>query len=350
MPFSPPKTISVLSWPLSRLYGIGVNIRNRRFDLGRNQIKKLPKPVISVGNITVGGTGKTPVVAYLTEILNQHNLSVVVLTRGYKRDNTDSIVLTKDNLDQIPFRKTGDEARLLAKRISNGGIVIDEDRWRGGNIATKQLNPDVFILDDGFQHRRLFRNIDIVTLDAKHPFGNGFLLPGGPLREPIENLSRADFFWITRSDKTNIEVLNEMLDQFSDKPHVFSIHKPMQVIELSSHQNLPIEFLRGKEVIAFAGIANPNSFLETLTGLGAKVKQFLPFQDHHNFTKRDIDSLKRIHTDSNANIWVTTEKDAVRFSKEITQDLQNFYFLQIAVRVTRNDSELKKILKLTNIL
>lgn len=347
MPFSPPKPVSILTWPFSKIYGAGIELRNRGFNSGLLPIQKLPRPVISVGNLTVGGTGKTPVVAYLAKFLKQHGLKVAVLTRGYKRETSKTVILKQGDLAQIPFHETGDEARVLVHHVGNGGVVIDRNRFRGGTVAINNFNPDVFILDDGFQHRRLFRELDIVTLDAKLPFGNRQLLPSGPLRESIKNIKRADLLWITRVNQSSfsVEEIKSQISYSVDKPAVFSNHEPIKVIDVASESKLPIEFLKNRNVIAFAGIANPNSFLETLKKLGAIVVRFHNFTDHFMYTKKEIELLANTLSGCNAEILITTEKDAVRFSPEILQNIPNLHVLQVGIQLLNEKEELKKILK-----
>ncbi len=347
MPFSPPKPVAILTWPFSKIYGAGIELRNRGFDSGLLPIQKLPRPVISVGNLTVGGTGKTPVVAYLAKYLNQHGLKVAVLTRGYKRETSKTVILNQDNLAQFPFHETGDEARVLVNYVDNGAVVIDHNRFHGGTVAINDFNPDVFILDDGFQHRRLFRELDIVTLDAKLPFGNRQLLPSGPLRESIKNIKRANLLWITRVSQSSFseEEIKSRMRDIINKPAVFSNHEPIRVIDFASKSKLPIEFLKNRKIIAFAGIANPNSFLETLNKLGANVIKFQNFKDHFMYTPKEIELLANTLNGCNAEILITTEKDAVRFSGEILQHIPNLHVLQVGIQLLDGKEELKKILK-----
>ena len=347
MPFSPPEHVSMLLLPLSKIYGGAVNMRNWGYSSDIMKAKHLPKPVISVGNITVGGTGKTPVTRFLSELLNQSNQQVAILTRGYGRIARETIILNRENLSEVPFSRTGDEPRLLARSLKNGAVFIDPDRRRAGELALSTLNPDVFVLDDGFQHRGLNRDLDIVTIDAAKPFGNGRLLPSGPLREPVDQLKRADLLWITRVNESGLSIdqIRSQLRQFMEKPMVFSQHEATYLLRPIDQSRSPVGEIEGKRVVAFCGIANPGSFRNTLETAGAKIAEFIRFSDHHIYKSGEIRRLEDAMSKTVADLILTTEKDVARFSPEFLSGIPDLHVMEINISLLSGENFLKNSLK-----
>lgn len=297
---------------LSALYRIGLACHR---SLARP--KRLPEKVISVGNLTLGGTGKTPAVISLARQAQQHGFAPCILTRGYKSRTKDTCCVSRGDGPVISPSEAGDEAFLMAEKLKGIPVVKGSSRYEAGLIAIKEFfeNPPLtplFILDDGFQHWALERDMNIVLVDAADPFGNGRLLPEGPLREPPEGLGRADMIVLTRSDMTTKESLSDTIvtvKQYNSRAPVFpAVHKPVEIVDVNGNVK-GLDFLRHKEVYAFAAIANPVSFESLLRSQGAEVIQSRNYRDHFFYTQKDIDTIKQ---DALGLDMITTEKDLVK--------------------------------------
>jgi tetraacyldisaccharide 4'-kinase len=253
-------------------------------------------PVISVGNITVGGTGKTPMVIWLCNFLRTKDINCAILTRGYKAS----------------AGGRSDEPAILTKNCPGTVVIINPDRLAGALEAVKKHRAQALIMDDGFQHRRLHRDIDIVTIDATLPFGYNKLLPAGLLREPVSALKRAHAAVLTRCDlvsKDDLTKLTENISRVNPKMTVAqTMHAPV-CARTNDKGEIPLAKLKAKKVFAFCGIANPDSFLSTIGLLGVKLVGTRTFDDHHDYTTRDISDICREATQSGGNIMLTTEKD-----------------------------------------
>jgi tetraacyldisaccharide 4'-kinase len=295
----------------SLLYSAGVRM-NRLAWRFRNR-QTLPGFTVSVGNLTAGGTGKTPATCMLAEWARDEGFRVAVLSRGYRGSHEKGVLEVSDGKTiKTGPEEAGDEPCLMARRLKGVPVVVCRNRYDAGMLAHKQHGSDFFILDDGFQHLALERDLDLVLVDGTGPFGNGFLLPWGPLREPEGFLKRAHAFVLTRCARDGeAEVTEDMLERdFPGKPIFRSDHVPGKLIFPNMDRDEEPGFLRGKRVAAFAGIARPELFQETLKGVGAEVVYFKGFKDHHPFTQSEIKDLAtRVES---ADCLVTTEKDWVR--------------------------------------
>jgi tetraacyldisaccharide 4'-kinase len=290
-----------LLWVLSLLYRSAVAVRRAylRFAAERAEI-----PVISVGNLTVGGTGKTPLVTLLARRLAEMGHRPLVVSRGYKK--------TGDG--------PGDEAAAMRQQLSASAAHIESpDRAGGIRKALAQSPRDVAILDDGFQHMRLARDLDIVTIDATRPFGYGHVLPRGLLREPIAALRRADAVVITRSDQVTGDELDWIGEQIrantiADTPVLRAVHAPTYLTTLDGDRE-NLDTLKDVAVMAFCGLANPGAFRMTLEGLGARVVGARDFADHHPYTAGDVAGIIKAARAAGARKIVTTGKDMVKVSE-----------------------------------
>ncbi|MFC1868974.1 tetraacyldisaccharide 4'-kinase [Thermodesulfobacteriota bacterium] len=314
---------------LSFLYGLGVRLRLAA--VKRRRKRSLPGFVVSIGNLTTGGTGKTPAACMLAEWASGEGHKAVVLSRGYRGSyKTKVFVVSDGNEIYAGPGKAGDEPYLLAERLSGVPVIISKNRYLAGTTAHDRYGSNFFILDDGFQHLALKRDLDILLIDALSPFGNGHLLPWGPLREPEEQLLRADAVIFTGSgmcsEKDNME--DDLRKKLQDKPLFRSDHIPEKVVFPFKSISHDPNFLKGKRVIAFAGIARPESFKHTLISLGADLLFLRSFGDHHIFRSDEIKDLKTLKEREGADFLVTTEKDWVRF-KDIEQDYPDLAYLTI---------------------
>lgn len=313
---------------ISIVYGGLVKLREALFKKGILQSKRLPCPVVSIGNITVGGTGKTPMTLYVTELIRRYGYKVAIVSRGYKgkAEKTVGIVCDGRMICMEPDQ-AGDEPFMMAKRLRSVPVIVGKDRFMAGMLAVKEFNPDVVLLDDGFQHLRLYRDIDLVLLDFNSPFGNGNLLPRGILREPASSLSRADALILTRSDSAPGSIKANLLDRLmylslkrsvyitSHAPYIHMIVKATGDIEdvaLSKSRDWDSEIIKGRKVFAFSGIARNEDFKHTVEGFGCDVSGFAGFPDHHAYSDEDINSILQSAKDAGAEIVCTTEKDYAR--------------------------------------
>ena len=324
--------------PLSLVYGTAVNIRFALYRNGIFNTQTVGVPVISVGNITTGGTGKTPLVEWIASRLAERGARVCVLTRGYRRANPSERVIVSDGERIIAdTQQSGDEAMMLARSlVGKAAVVCDANRVAGAQWAIENLNPEVLILDDGFQHVRIARDLDIVTLDATNPWGNHWLLPAGILREPIDSLRRADCIIVTRSGEAIEPGLQERIKQATDAPTVRSTTVISRVTLLGSPELEPdTEALQHSPVAAFCGIGNPNAFFQQLRAEGFDLRHTEVFWDHHKYSQTDIDRLTQRATDAGAHALITTAKDAVKLgSMHLTLPC---YVIEIKMQIQEAD-------------
>ncbi len=315
----------------SYIYGLGVRLRLIAYR--RIKRKSLPGFVISVGNLTVGGTGKTPTSCMLAEWALGEGYRVAILSRGYGGKYRKKVLAVSDG-EKITVGPTqsGDEPYLLARKLRGVPVVISKKRYLAGLFANKKFDTNFFILDDGFQHLALERDMDLVLIDASSPFGNGHLLPWGTLREPIAQLKRADAFIITRSghESRENELLGLLTKRYPTKPIFRGDHIPERIVFPGQNRVYEPEFLSGKRVMAFAGIAQPEAFKETLIGLGTDLIFFKSFRDHHSFTDNEIQELVARKERMNVDYLLTTEKDWVRLEHLVPKN-PDLAFLEIRV-------------------
>jgi len=331
---------------LSLLYRQTIKLRNQLYAAGVCKQKKLPGKVISVGNITVGGTGKTTMVIMLANILKKHGYRPAILSRGYggKRKTPVNIVSEGTRL-LMGHVEAGDEPVLLAKSAGGIPVLTGPERTVTGKCAMEVLGADILILDDGFQHRSLFRDIDIVLLDIARPFGNGCLLPRGPLREPPESLKRADIIvWTgigdgqkSGSGSTSPRSLYPIYLECDSVPVFRGYHRPKYLIQGGTGKAYPLEYLKGKKACAFAGIGSPESFRETVESLGGRVVHFIPFPDHHRYNRKDIAGIQRLSTALAAEITVTTEKDGIKLA-DFPCFLHEIFLLSVEMEIISGET------------
>lgn len=293
-------------------YGLIIRIRNLCYSTIAPLRRRAACPVVSVGNITVGGTGKTPMAACIARMLIDRGRKVAILSRGYKGRPVEPI--ENANAPAPPWRLESDEALVLQRRCPEATIVIDADRVSGARAAV-DAGCDVIVLDDGFQHRRLARDLDIVLIDATHPFGFGRMLPRGLLREPPSSLRRADIIVLTRSDEIDPSdrmLLLATIRQCSrGRPIVLAAHR------ITGFQDVGGILLSGQDpgavrAVIFAGIANFDSFRRAVEHIGVSVAAAYEYPDHHDYSNEEIAAICDVAVELEANAVVTTEKDAVK--------------------------------------
>jgi len=331
----------------SILYGIGVRLRLWAYECGLFKRESLPGFVVSIGNITAGGTGKTPAVVMLAQWAKDEGHPVAVLSRGYGGQYRTKVLEVSDgNRIKAGAGEAGDEPYLLATRLSGIPVVVSKKRFLAGLFARERFGCDFFILDDGFQHLELNRDLDLALIDTTNPFGNGHLLPCGPLREPVEQLSRANACIVTRYSEqgSGEKVLDFLKGKFPSKPIFCSDHLPEKVIFPHSNEVHGPDFMKGKRVLAFAGIAEPDRFKQTLMGLGADIVCFRGFRDHHPFKQDEIRTLIQMKEAQGAEYIITTEKDWVRIAS-FAIDRTDIAYLGITFALTSGQNDFFKMIK-----
>ncbi len=317
-----PVPLALLLSAAARLYGLGVRMRSIRYRRP-GSVRRLPCRVISIGNLTVGGTGKTPMTLWLAARLREAGHRVAVVSRGYGGGAERRSGVVSDGREiRMGTDDAGDEPFMMATRLPGVPVLVGRDRYGSGMRAVRRFGSRVILLDDGFQHRRLARDLDLVLLDAARPFGNGRLLPRGPLREPPEALSRADGIVLTRWAEGGSPP--PALGRYAPSVPVFtSAHAPYAPLFLPAGQLPPAvrpgpinprEVLRGRRVMGVSGIARNDAFAATLRDFGADRFGFLGFPDHHRYTGADLQQVVTMARHIGADLLATTEKDWVRLA------------------------------------
>jgi tetraacyldisaccharide 4'-kinase len=300
---------------LAKLYGAIVSLRNYLYDRGVFEVHDLGAFTVSVGNLTTGGTGKTPLVAHIAAILADHGEKVCILTRGYGRQDPRDRVLVSDGEHVLADAATGgDEPVELAQKLLGKAIVIaDADRVAAAEWARRRFGITAFVLDDGFQHRKAKRDLDIVCVDATVGASAQTMLPAGHLREPLDGLRRAAAVVITRAELASDT--SELKASLADlAPHALVVECRTRQGELRS-MSVDNERSANDRIYAFCGLGNPENFFEGLRRSGCEVAGKRSFRDHHRYTTADIESIEAAARDTGADALVTTRKDAVKFEK-----------------------------------
>lgn len=342
----------------SAIYGLGVRATLYLYKSGVLKQHKLDCQVISLGNITVGGTGKTPTAQRLATIIRDMGYRVVILNRGYRAGWTGQVGLVSDGYKSyMTVTEAGDEAYLLAKSLPGVPVVIGKNRILTGQYAVEKLKADVIILDDGYQHWQLARDLDIVLIDALNIFGNNFLLPRGTLREPLSNLGRAQAFLLTKVDQSTDDakdIIHGTLARYNDQALVVeSIHQPKCFVEIEEWYkgvritNVALETIRNQKVVALSAIGNPTSFEQTILDIGVAEVCGVRYADHHDYTMAEMQNIMQRGVDEKAYALITTEKDAVKIPAEFIHSERPLplYVLSIAVHFTEGYEEFMELVK-----
>jgi len=333
-------------------------VQLRLFLYNRGIFRRYPLgvQVISVGNVTVGGTGKTPVVEIFARELQKEGRKVAILSRGYRKKEdpflerlTDKLLLrTATKLPRVVSDGTrlllnsemsGDEPYMLAGNLPDVAVIVDKDRVKGGRYAINKLGCDTLILDDGFQYQRLKHRVEVVLVDSTNPFGNGNCLPRGILREPANNIRRADFIFITKSDGSGHQKLrDQILELNPDVEFIECCHKSRYLQHVFTGEQQPLEILKGMRVVALSGIAVPAGFENSLESLGATLAERVRFADHHRFSQQEIIDVVNRAGELGADAILTTEKDAVRMTRLDRCDVP-IYYLRVDIEILSGASD-----------
>ncbi len=320
--------------PFSGLYALATNIRRASYRKGILRTHRLDVPVISVGNLTVGGSGKTPLVEWVANELAGKGWRVCILTRGYKRADEKKQVVVSDGKEILSnVEAAGDEPFMLANHLLNkAAVVSDSDRVSAAHWAMAELKPDVFLLDDGFQHLQIARDLDVVVIDASKPWANDWLVPAGRLREGPAQLRRADCVIVMRAEHARREQLLTEIARFVAAP-VFFARLKLCGLTVSENQAAGHDAgdARNTPAAAFCGIGNPASFFAQLNEAGYNVVQTVTLPDHHAYTQSDLDQISGSAVAKGAKLLLTTAKDEVKL-RSLTIDLP-CYVVSVALEV-----------------
>jgi tetraacyldisaccharide 4'-kinase len=317
-----PSLLRGFLWTAQILYASLHRSRQLFYKIGIFRSHKFSVPVVSVGNITAGGTGKTPLVEFIARWFARKNYRIAILARGYGRIDG----------------RADDEDLISEMELENVVRLPGKDRVAMGRKALAEYRADLLILDDGFQHYRIQRGLDIVAIDATQPFANGHLLPRGLLRERPSALRRADLVILTRTDQASPAELEELRRKIG--PAVETIHKPVHVRSLWNRKKHGIDWLRGRNVYAFCGVGNPEAFRRTLESVGANVVKFRAFEDHHPYVGQDLRRMNAEAQEFMAEVIVTTEKDATKVHAEGFE--LPLAALRIEIEISRNEELLEE--------
>lgn len=362
--------------PLSWLYGLIISIRNRLYAVGVLKARRLPCRVISVGNIAVGGTGKTPAVIAIAKHLQQENIRVAILLRGYRRASRARVTIVSDG-ERVcaTLKESGDEAYMLARHLKGIPIVVGRQRYQAGRVALERFDVDVLLLDDGFQHRQLARDVDILTIpvgadlagsverrkdgapifpSSLLPFQYGEkLLPAGTLREPFTALRRAGIILLTHTDAVDMLPKATLQQLVPNALILESVHRPVRLYPLVPKRGFEeTEFLHiaktfeGKRILAVCGIGNPDAFAATLKRYSPAHIALLAFPDHHVYTEADMAEIAAVFQASRSDLIVTTQKDEQKLVNLVVDRELVIAVLEIALVITegveRFDEALRK--------
>lgn len=309
---------------LSRCYAKVVKAREQQYAKGTRRPRRLPCSVISVGNLAVGGSGKTPMTLYLAQVLLSRGLRPAVISRGYKAKMERGGGIVSDGRKILAGPdQAGDEPFMMASELRGVAFLVGADRVRAGMMAVRRFSPDVVILDDGFQHRRLHRDVDLLLIDGATGFGNGHLLPRGPLREPMSALKRADAVILTRMENADPAAVAAVCKKAAGVPVFRSIHRPRLygVAERGQSDSLKLyspgfahdfSFLETARVFGFSGIAGNREFQQMVAAMSGHVADFITYPDHYRYRKADLDYIAEQAASAGADWIVTTQKDYPR--------------------------------------
>lgn len=299
--------------PLAVLFRVGVSLRGAAYGRGWLKTKRLDRPVVSVGNLSVGGTGKTPFVMLIAKLLSERGWNPGILTRGYRRRHgAQAVVLAPDAARSPDPSEVGDEPALLARGLPQVPIVVCVDRYRGGRLAEERFKVGIHLLDDGFQHRALARDVDIVALDATQELGAQAVLPVGRLREPPSALVRAHLVVVTRVELVDPRPLEDRVRRINPRAEIFhAATRLCELVDIQTRQIYTPNAFQGEPVAAFCGIGNPKAFFADLRMWGFSVVDEHSFRDHQVYTDENLAVLNALARHSQLAALVTTEKDAM---------------------------------------
>jgi len=313
------RLVRILLFPISFIYLAITKIRNFLYDHDIFRTYNLPVPVISIGNIAAGGTGKTPFSISLTNLLRERGFKPAILTRGYKKQSKGQVLVSKGSNPSVSSKISGDEPYVLA-RNTQAVVIANPDRYEAGRTAIENYNCDIIIADDAFQHRKLQRDLDILLWDSNHSPQDSFILPTGYLREDIKSVRRADHLVFTRTEKipdNMLNLFNKLAPDIGKHCAPLKINKLVKAIDQTA---IPENIIEGKSILAFCGLGNPSQFFETIKQLKPQKIDTFKFKDHHKYNKKELQRLVNIADSKNHHYLITTEKDFSNFPDNYVPD------------------------------
>ena len=352
---APVRLLLAVLKAFSLLFAAIVSFRYFLYRVGLLRRWPLGIQVISIGNVTAGGTGKTPVTEIFARTLAAEGRKVAILSRGYRRKEapwiqrvftgeiTKPLVVSDGRHVLLDAAIGGDEPYMLASNLPGVAVLVDRDRVKAGRYAVKKFGCDTLILDDGFQYQRLKHSIEVVLVDATNPFGNGNLLPRGILREPARHLKRADIIFLTKCRGDTSTVVADIRRYNQAAEIVECTHAPKVLKDVWSREEFPLDWLKGKTTCTLSGIASPKGFENSLRHLGAKVVWCERYADHHRYDPSEILYALNRTADMGADALVTTEKDAVRFPRLETAPVRCLY-LRIAIEILKGGENFQSLI------
>ena len=340
---------------LSYVFGLVVSIRYFLYRTGLKRRYPLGIQVISIGNVTAGGTGKTPVTEIFARMLAKEGRKVAILSRGYRRKESPwwkriftqviepPLVVSDGRRVLLDATIGGDEPYMLASNLPGVAVVVDRNRVKAGRYAIRKLGCDTLLLDDGFQYQKLKHSIDVVLVDSSNPFGNGNMLPRGILREPVRNLKRADIIFLTKC-RGDVSAVKAEIRKYNRNAEIVECnHTPKLLRDVWSREELPLSWLNGKTICTLSGIASPKGFENSLRNLGAKVVWCERYADHHRYDSSEILYALNRSADMGADALITTEKDAVRFPRLEAAPIKCLY-LRVAIEIFSGEENFTSII------
>jgi tetraacyldisaccharide 4'-kinase len=341
---------------VSICYGALVQLRKILYKKGLLPSKRLPCPVISIGNLTVGGSGKTPMAIYVADLIQSLGYSVAIISRGYKgqAEKIGGVVCDGRRICMGPDT-AGDEPFMVARRLKTVPVIVGQNRLKAGRLAIQDFKPDVLLLDDAFQHLKLHRDLDLLLLDSNAPLGNTYFFPRGTLREPASALSRGDAVIFTRSDIGKMPSLIQIKKHVPKTPIFYSSHIPYiyKIVtgNKAQSQDSPrssskydFAIFNNKKVFAFSGIASNDDFRRTIESFKCKLENFSEFPDHHRYSNKELDGILKSATDLSVEFIFTTEKDYVRIAHEIKWPI-DLVIIGIEISFGANEIAFKSFIK-----
>jgi tetraacyldisaccharide 4'-kinase len=329
--FEPPLILLPLLISLSFVYRALVSVHRWFYRRGLLRRSVLPRPVVSIGNLSMGGSGKTPLVMWLAERLHDEGIKAAILTRGYGRLEKGTVIADQE----ADWERLGDEPALMVKKFKGLTIAVSPDRYQGGMEVLKRQDVDLFILDDGFGHHALKKDLEIVVVDERRRFGKGRLLPAGILREPLSRLKDAHVIVVTKAADVDVGFEKE-IGRHADAPVVWADYRPEGLVPADGVWNVPQKMAYDGPYLGFCGIADPESFRDSLERAGVETLEVLSFLDHHPYSTADVSNINEKAGKLGARALVTTEKDGVRWPS--MEDSLPCFVLAMKVFVSKGES------------
>ncbi len=342
----PVRLLLAALWCLSKVFQAVVCLRYVFYDIGVLRRFPLGCQVISIGNVTAGGTGKTPVTEIFARELTKAGRKVAILSRGYRRKEAPwwqrmfknviekPVIVSNGRQILVDAATGGDEPYMLASNLPGVCVLVDRNRVKSGRYAISHYGCDTLILDDGFQYQKLRHSLEVVLVDKTNPVGNGHMLPRGVLREPAKHLARADFVFITKSDGDSDDV-RELVRSYNDTAEIIECrHAPRMLRDVYTREEIPLDWIKGKTLATLSGIAVPQGFEDSLRKLGAKVIWCERYADHHRYDSSEIIYALNRTADLKCDALITTEKDAVRFPRLETTPVP-CYYLRVDIEILK---------------